>query len=119
MTLRSQLRLYPPEVMATGSQRPMALSDSCNALSADHTNLLRRRGDFSDESASKGAASHSFWTAVASSPDGKKCAVGCMSGNVAVFDLVAGTLLKRIDKHTKPVRALCFSADSRYLLVRH
>jgi len=56
-----------------------------------------------------------FALSVACSPDGKRAAVGCSSGAVAVFDLASGTLVKRFAKHSKPVRCLCFSADSRYL----
>jgi len=60
-----------------------------------------------------------FAVAVAVSPDGARAAVGLRCGQIAVVDLAADggpRLLRRTPCHARPIRSLCFTADSRYLL---
>ena len=40
-----------------------------------------------------------------------------MSGTISIFDVERGQLLRQIKRHSKPVRTLCFSRDSKYLYV--
>jgi len=56
-----------------------------------------------------------FALSVACSRDGRRAAVGCMSGTISIFDVERGQLLRQIKRHSKPVRTLCFSRDSKYL----
>lgn len=57
-----------------------------------------------------------FTVSVAYDPSGKYLASGDMKGAVNIWDAQKGVIISRLPGHTKPVRAVCFSADGRLLL---
>ena len=57
--------------------------------------------------------SERFALSVAASPDGRRLAVGCMDGTVAVFDSESGALLCTLQGHFKAVRSLAFTPGGR------
>jgi WD40 repeat protein/uncharacterized caspase-like protein len=54
--------------------------------------------------------------AVALSPDGKRAAIGCASGEVRLHATDSGDCLRTLKGHTGPVNALAFSADGKQLV---
>jgi WD40 repeat protein len=53
--------------------------------------------------------------AAAWSPDGRLLAVGDRNGTVHICDLRAGGIVRTLEGHTQPVRAIAFSTDGRLL----
>jgi pre-rRNA-processing protein IPI3 len=55
-------------------------------------------------------------TSLCSTPDGLYCFGGSESGNVYVWQVCNGTLLKIFSAHIKSVTSMCCSEDSSYLI---
>eukprot|EP00004_Rigifila_ramosa_P028234 TRINITY_DN950_c0_g1_i3.p1 TRINITY_DN950_c0_g1~~TRINITY_DN950_c0_g1_i3.p1 ORF type:complete len:236 (+),score=18.87 TRINITY_DN950_c0_g1_i3:103-708(+) len=67
----------------------------------------KRRTIFNTEIKKSGVGFHPFWTAV--------LAVGLTSGNIGIYDVRDGALLREISAHTRPLRRLQFSKSGRLI----
>jgi len=57
-----------------------------------------------------------FVMAVAYSPCGRFLASGAIDGAIHLFDAASGNLIRKLEGHSKGIRSLSFSADSKTLL---
>lgn len=50
------------------------------------------------------------------SPDGRTIACGSIDGMIKIFDVETGKLTRTLEGHAMPIRSICFSHDSQYLI---
>lgn len=101
-------------VAAGGSGSTLDLFTSPTSSSASTSLALSNRVPLYTDGATP--PDKQFALSVACSPDGKKAAVGCMDGTVAVVDLATQRTIHLMRHHVKPVRTVRFTHDGRHIL---